>query len=65
MDLVIGWTASPDVRTTYYEVRYKRNNGSWVTLDKTGETTYDWRDVEAGTYDISVRGKGLQVLHDG
>lgn len=55
----IDWTASADVRTQYYEIKYKKNDGQLEDLDITGDTSYVWEDVDAGTYDIYVRAKSL------
>ena len=55
----IGWVHSTDPRTDYYELRYRFNDDAWVKLGETFDNSYDWRDVDSGTYDISVRGQGI------
>lgn len=60
----IGWEHSTDSRTDDYELRYKVSNGAWEGLGTTVQPSYTWRNVAAGTYDISVRGRGITGKSD-
>ena len=55
----LEWTASPDPRTQYYELKYSKDDGGYLDLDTVGDTHYDWPDVLDGTYDIKIRAKSL------
>lgn len=58
--MVISWEASTDPRTDIYQLRYKFNNqDGWVSLGTTTQLFYDFQGAQSGTYDISIRARGV------
>jgi predicted phage tail protein len=54
---IISWIASPDPRTSDYEIQAKLSNAAPFNLGTTGECMFDWKDVPIGTYAIKVRAR--------
>lgn len=55
----INWEHSTDERRTYYELQYAYNDSGFTELATETTSSYDYRDVQPGTYDIRVRARGL------
>jgi predicted phage tail protein len=57
--MLINWQASPDPRTEYYQLRYTKDGGGLIELGTSTDTSYDFKDVIDGTYDIYLRSCSL------
>ena len=55
---MIGWINSTDPRTDFYQIRVKPSTGAYYELGTTAESSYDWKPVVSGTYNVGVRGVG-------
>jgi len=60
--MLISWEESDDPRTEWYELEYKQNNEPYIKLKQTRDSSYDWRNIYAGTYDFRVRARNLTLF---
>ena len=56
--MLVGWTASTDPRTIYYEVQMTDGTAAYSKIGDTSGIYYDIKPVTSGTYSIRVRGVG-------
>lgn len=52
----LGWTASSDVRTQFYELQKASISGAWTELGETSDIYFEDKPVTSGTYHYRVRG---------
>lgn len=58
----LAWNHSSDPRVQYYDIQYSsETTGTWAILGYTEESAFDKRDLQPGTYNFRVRGRGLGV----
>lgn len=50
----ISWDAAPNA--VAYDVQWKRDNGDWVVMPRTGTRLAELWDIYAGAYSVRVRG---------
>jgi hypothetical protein len=58
----LGWTASSDVRTEYYEVEKATISGSYTRIGETSTIYFEDKPLIAGTYWYRVRGKSAAAV---